>query len=569
MAVVMSGTGGGVGSGGTVGSGGEVGSTGGAVDPATGGATAGSGGTGGDGSGGSGTGGTTAEGPPVGSPGVVVAIDDDDTLECVPLCVEEEHPEDEDTTDDWADEGWACVLSDSTTGTRNQVCAVGEELPEIDRSGLPGVVVAVDDEGTLSCVALCEPGAESSDDSDWGWEYQDSCILRDTVTSDCNQGCTTGEPLPDSTLVQRVGYLDSEDECVAQCACVTVGDDPEYPDWGWEFQAACIVPDSETAEGKPECTTNDGASLVPPEVAGATSEGFYTQSGRLYDAKGNEFIMRGVNNPHVWADIGGQYRAYQALDKIASYGTNTIRVVWETNEDGGTPALLRRILYRVVELEMVPMVELHDVTGETSDSRLQEMADYWASAEIVPILQDFKAYVLINIANEWSGSNFGGAYSNAISTIRAAGLNQTIVIDAGGFGQDFATISNNASSLMSADSENNLLFSLHMYSQYSSSGAVDGVLDNSALGSTIPFIVGEFGWTLQGTSVDWRRITQKCQERGFGYLAWSWSGNDQANEALNIVNDWGGNLTPSWGEPIMVSDTNSIQNTAVKASIFQ
>lgn len=521
--------------------------------------------------GGPGTGGEASTGePPIGVTGVVVAIDDEGTLGCVPLCTDSEHPEDTDTTDDWADEGWACVLSDSSTGTRNQSCITGEELPAIDRSGLPGVVMAVDSDGALACVPLCEEGAEpsSEDNTDWGWEFQDSCIIRDTTSSNCNQGCTTGAALPDSTLIQRPGGLDSDDACVALCACVTVGDDPEYPDWGWEFQAACIVPNSETADGKPECTTNEGSSLVPPAVSGATAPGFYTQNGRLYDAKGSEFVMRGVNNPHVWADVGGQYRAYQALDKIKSYGTNTIRVVWETNEEGGTPALLRRILYRIVELKMVPMVELHDATGSSSTAELQNMAAYWARDDVAEVLNDFREYLLINIANEWSGSDYQNAYKSAIATIRSAGLTHTLVIDAGGFGQDFSTIQNNAAALIAADAESNLLFSLHMYSQYSSSGQVDAVLDNSALGSTIPFIVGEFGWRLQGASVAWQRITEKCNQRGFGYLAWSWSGNDAANAELDIVNDWGGSLTPSWGQQIMVNDAYSIQKTAAQASIF-
>jgi len=512
-----------------------------------------------------------SSGPPNGTPGVVVATDDAGTLGCVALCALVEHADDSDLTDDWAYEGFPCVLADSPTGTRNTACVTGSPLPTVDRSGLPGVVVDSDGDMMPDCVALCEPGAmpSSTDSADWGWEYQASCIIRDTPTAKCNQGCTTGQALPDPNLVQRPGVVDSSDTCVATCACTSVGADPAYPDWGWEFQTQCLVANSPTWTDKPACTTHDDAALVPPAIAGATHDGFYTENGRLYDAKGNEFVMRGVNNPHVWADPGGQFRAYQALDVIASYQANAVRVVWETNVEGGTPALLRRILYRIVELKMVPIVELHDVTGGTANADLMNMAAYYTGPEVKAVLDDFRAYALVNIANEWSGSDYQNAYQAAIGTLRTAGLNHTLVIDAGGFGQDIGTITSNASALLAADTLHNLLFSVHMYSQYGSAAAVDAALDNPAFGTTIPLIVGEFGWRLQGTSVAWQEITKKCGEHRLGYLAWSWSGNDTKTAELNMVNDWGGTLTPSWGQPVVVSDPNSIQKTAMPASIFQ
>jgi hypothetical protein len=244
------------------------------------------------------------------------------------------------------------------------------------------------------CVPLCEPGAlpGSPDAPDWGWEYQASCIIGDTPTGLCNQGCTTGQPVPDPNLVQRPGVT-RDAECVALCECGVPGDDPE---WGWEFQTPCVMPNTSVSTGPPACTTNDNTTLVPPAIAGATHEGFYTESGRLYDAKGAPFVMRVVNNPHIWFDAGNQYRAYQALDRIASYKTNTIRVVWETT--GGSAASLRQILYRIVQLKMVPMVELHDVTGSNKTGDLARMAAYYTGAEVRQTLLDFRGYVLVNIA---------------------------------------------------------------------------------------------------------------------------------------------------------------------------
>jgi hypothetical protein len=524
-----------------------------------------------------GTGGATT--PPANTPGVVVAVDDAGTLGCVPLCMMASYPDDTDPTDDWGYDGWACVLPDSPTGTRNQDCLTGHPLPPIDRTGVEGVVVDSDGDMVRDCVPLCEPGAmpSSAEAPDWGWEYQASCVIRDTPTGICNQGCTTGQPVPDASLVQRPGVLRDEG-CVAVCECGVAGDDPE---WGWEFQTTCVMPNTSVSTGLPACTTNDNTALLPPAIAGATAAGFYTQNGKLYDAKGAPFVMRGVNNPHIWFDLGNQYRAYQALDRIATYKTNTIRVVWETESDSTTipedvltrhASLLRQIFYRIVQLKMVPMIELHDVTGSNNTADLARMAAYYTNAPIKQILLDFRGYALINIANEWGStdnvSGYQSAYASAISTLRAAGLEHTIVIDADGFGQNAASLFNNASALLAGDPEQNLLFSVHMYSRYGNNSAVDAVLDNTAIGSTVPFIVGEFGPVLQGQQVAWQQILTKSQARGIGYLAWSWSGNDAETAALNIVNDFGGDLTPSWGQQVMVSHAASIQNTAVKASIF-
>ena len=93
---------------------------------------------------------------------------------------------------------------------------------------------------------------------------------------------------------------------------------------GGEHNATCIVSGSETAADRPACTTNEVQSFVPPAVNGS-HPGFHIEGGKLYDAKGNEFIIRGVNNPHAWFDPDNQYLAYGALDTIASYKTNTIR----------------------------------------------------------------------------------------------------------------------------------------------------------------------------------------------------------------------------------------------------
>jgi mannan endo-1,4-beta-mannosidase len=501
---------------------------------------------------------------PAGNPGVVVSSDGSGTLSCVPLCANSAHADDTNLTDDWAWEGFACVLSDSPTGTRNQACTTGQALPPLERSGFAGVVVDAGGDGMLDCVPLCGEGAMPPNlaTPDWGWEYQASCVVRGTGTARCNQTCLTGQPLPSATLIQRAGVV-IDDLCTASCQCMSAGTDPS---WGWEYQQKCVMPGTTPTVGRPVCATNDAGGLMPPALVGAAQPGFYVQAGRLYDALGAEFVMRGVNSPHIWFDVDNQYLAYQALTSIASYNTNTVRVVWETT--GGSAALLRRVLYRIVELKMVPMLELHDATGSTSNAELSTVARYYLNADVKQVLLDFRAYLLINIANEWSGTDFANAYGSVIAELRSGGLDHTLVIDANGFGQNASSIFDNAQTLTTADPKKNLLFSVHMYDKFTSSAEVDAVLDRAQTGM-VPLIVGEFGAQFQGKNVAWSEITAKCQAHRLGYLAWSWSGNDAATGSLNIVNGFGGALTPSWGKLIMTDDANSIQKTATKATIFK
>ena len=130
---------------------------------------------------------------------------------------------------------------------------------------------------------------------------------------------------------------------------------------------------------------------------------FFTSGERLYDVNGNEFIPRGINNPHIWF---GNDTAINALDPIAACGSNLVRIVWETKGDTakmlGTADELRYIIKLVTDKKMVAMPELHDFTGHDSLGDMHIAANYWTSDSIRPIMNEFKDRLLINIANEWT-----------------------------------------------------------------------------------------------------------------------------------------------------------------------
>jgi Cellulase (glycosyl hydrolase family 5) len=446
--------------------------------------------------------------------------------------------------------------------------AGGEVAPAL--AAVPGVVV-VDASGPV-CAPLCPAlsGAVSPDGGDWAVLDGVSCVLQASLTAISNQACTTGSPLPSPEPLPGVLVGDGlGSACRPLCVALTTPSSPDAPDWAFERNASCVLPGSATANAAARRCTFGGpdveVELVPPPLTGTkVAPGFFVQNGRLLDAYGEDFVIRGVNNPHIWFDVSARYAAYLALDTIAGFGTNTIRVVWDTT---GSAALLREVLFRVVELGMVPMVELHDVTSSTSRAALVNTAAYYAKADVRDVLNDFREYALINIANEWSGNDFFGAYQEALTYLRNNGIDHTLVIDANGFGQNGQAILDNAAALTAADPERNLLFSVHMYESFGTANAVDNLL-NAAQAGRVPLIVGEFGPVHGGRTVAWERILTRTNELGIGYLPWSWFGNDATTANLDMTRGPGGPLT-AWGQDVMMRTPGNIQSTSVRASIFE
>jgi mannan endo-1,4-beta-mannosidase len=79
--------------------------------------------------------------------------------------------------------------------------------------------------------------------------------------------------------------------------------------------------------------------------------------------------------------------------------------------------------------------------------------------------------VILNIVNEWSPwgtatTFWRDSYKTAISTIRNAGFSGAMVIDASAYGQDPNGPILYGQQLISYDPSKNLIFSVHMYSQW-------------------------------------------------------------------------------------------------------
>lgn len=319
------------------------------------------------------------------------------------------------------------------------------------------------------------------------------------------------------------------------------------------------------------------AFLAIPGTLLAALPGFRTNGRFLESPTGEKVVLKGINEETVWMGKSG----LPAFAEIAKTKANVVRIVWDKS---GTASELDVAIANCVRNGMIPMPELHDATGNWAG--LPGLVDRWVSPEFVKVLKKHQAYLLVNIGNEVgqtvSDADYLAGYTQAVQRMRRAGILVPLVIDASGYGQSYQAISNTAKDLIQADSLHNLMFSVHMYwplkwngnSKAAVEKKVRDALDD-AVAKSIPLIVGEFaeaftdaGVVAAGDSIPFRTIIAECNQREIGWLPWSWRGNKpQTDLDMSPPGTYAGLQT--WGKEIMVTDPNSVQNTAKAVKYIQ
>ena len=193
--------------------------------------------------------------------------------------------------------------------------------------------------------------------------------------------------------------------------------------------------------------------------------GMYVENGKLYAANGSEFMLRGVNVAHAWYPEQTQ----TSINAIADLGANSVRVVladgyqWTKTEYSE----VEQIISWCESRGLICILEVHDHTGHDGEWELNTAVDYWCGMK--DLLNEHSDYVIVNIANEWLGtwgygSIWASAYQNAIRTLRNAGIENVLMVDAAGYGQETSSCIDYCQSVASADVMGNTMFSMHMYS---------------------------------------------------------------------------------------------------------
>ncbi|MGC4807456.1 cellulase family glycosylhydrolase [Micromonospora sp. DT233] len=297
--------------------------------------------------------------------------------------------------------------------------------------------------------------------------------------------------------------------------------------------------------------------------------GFTVANGKLYDANGTEFVMRGVNHAHTWYQ-----QQTSSFANIKAAGANTVRVVLATGDrwPKNDTADVANVISLCKANKLICVLEVHDTTGYGEQSgaiTLDRAVDYWLS--IAGALAGQEKYVIVNIGNEPYGNQGYGTWAtdsaNAIKRLRTGGLAHTIMVDAPNWGQDWSfTMRDNAATVFAADPQRNTVFSIHMYGVFDTAAEITDYLGRFRA-AKLPIVVGEFGFDHSDGNPDEDTILSYTQANGIGYLGWSWSGNGGGVEYLDMVTNFDPAALTSWGQRIF-NGANGIKATAREASVY-
>src|SRR5690349_2194099 len=298
--------------------------------------------------------------------------------------------------------------------------------------------------------------------------------------------------------------------------------------------------------------------------------GFTVSGGRILDANGNNFVMRGVNHAHTWY----QDRTPQALADIKALGANTVRIVFGSGQRWGpdNAANVSAVITQCKANKLICVLEAHDTTGfgeQSGAATLNQAVDYWISVQSA--LAGQENYVILNIGNEPYGNSgyqtWATDTANAIRRLRTAGFQHTIMVDAPNWGQDWTfTMRDNAPTVYAADTTGNTVFSIHMYGVFDTAAEVQAYL-SSFLTRGLPIVVGEFGNNHSDGNPDEDAIMAYAQANRIGYLGWSWSGNGGGVEYLDMVQNFNPASRSSWGTRF-IAGANGIAATSREATIY-
>ncbi|MEU2897427.1 cellulase family glycosylhydrolase [Streptomyces sp. NPDC001273] len=308
---------------------------------------------------------------------------------------------------------------------------------------------------------------------------------------------------------------------------------------------------------------------VTTPAAHAAPTGFRVENGRLLEASGNDFVMRGVNHAHTWyAD------RISSLAHIKAKGANTVRVVlssgdrWTRNDASD----VANVVAQCKQNRLICVLEVHDTTGYGEQSgavTLSRAADYWIGVQSA--LAGEEDHVIVNIGNEPHGNtgyeNWTADTKAAIQKLRDAGFDHTLMVDAPNWGQDWAfTMRDNAASVFAADPDANTVFSIHMYGVFDTAAEISDYLGHF-VAARLPVVVGEFGHDHSDGNPDEDAILAVTGQLRLGYLGWSWSGNGGGVEYLDMVTGFDPDQLTSWGERLF-DGADGIAATSEEAAVY-
>lgn len=296
---------------------------------------------------------------------------------------------------------------------------------------------------------------------------------------------------------------------------------------------------------------------------------------RLFNPQGDQFTPIGVNHNH-W-DMAWAYTDIQRT------GANTVRIVVPLPTSQG-PAYVQHMLDQFVAQGLLVIPSYWDATCKAEVAPFRAIVDRWVSMR--PTYAKYDATMLLNIANEWGPSDGSTAYvggknvytpnytwrdenSAAVLKLRAAGYPNTIVIDAGGCGQNATLVARDGAAVLAADPLRNVLFDVHVYGGFHRPATASWMQDYdkamaALAASGLPIMLGEFGPGRNigpsPTTVPPEDVIAVAQGNGWGWLAWAYGDN---NLQKCQADDSGFSMTRNCGAYVTDDDLTAFGRTVV------
>jgi trimeric autotransporter adhesin len=313
-----------------------------------------------------------------------------------------------------------------------------------------------------------------------------------------------------------------------------------------------------------------------------TGPGFFVLNGKLYDANGNEFRIRGVDRNH-----------YDSISQpgISKTGANAVRIMVATNYGASVARLVSIVQNDHINYKEVPIVMTTETpagadTSCSSDATVvaAAVANWVATASSWTPLDK---YTIINIANEWGPTNstvWRDSNISAIAKMRAAGYMGTLMIDAGGCGQDMEDLVNYSGAVFSSDPQKNVIFALHAYYNTTPANVASRFQQLASLAASTgaAYAVTEFGPGRNigpsPTLLTPGEVITNAEANGLGWCAWAWDDNDLGNGAsddnwFSMTYNGPGIYTTAadltiFGTDVVLNSTYGLSVLAKPATIF-
>lgn len=304
------------------------------------------------------------------------------------------------------------------------------------------------------------------------------------------------------------------------------------------------------------------------------------KGSKLFDPCGKPILLRGVNKMFVFEVDVDKRIGKNILPEIAKSGANCVRIVWQMNMDADNSLTsvseLDMVITNCKAQKMIPIIGLWDFTSDHDGgfSHLLDYINFWIRPDVLEVLKKHENALIINLANEAAEEcddsdedlnaklpAYVNAYSNAVQTLRNAGIKSPLMIDGLDRGKSLKCFSfirngqtiNVANELLKIDVEKNLIFSFHSYwgKRFTDGQTFVENIFNKAVSDGFCFVDGElskYGAWADGESicadkgeVDYQRFAKLCAKNKVGYILWEWGpGNEFENLScikMNMTTD--------------------------------